>query len=209
MYTGITKGLYKVVALHTAPGLITYTVKLSAELCKHLKPGDSVAVDGVCQTVVTIENPHVSFQAMQETLDKTTLNKLTLGNYVSIERSLRFGDEVGGHEISGHVFGTAVIYQRIEEDNNLTLIIQCNPDWMKYILPKGFIAVDGSSLTVGKTVPEEGLFYLHLIPETLRLTHFANKQVNDRVNIEFDQMTKTIVDSIERILSSDKKFDRK
>lgn len=202
MFTGITKGLYEVIALKKAPGLISYTVNLSMELCSNLKPGDSVAVDGVCQTVVTLENTHVLFQAIQETLDKTTLNELQQGSYVSIERSLRFGDEIGGHEVSGHVFGTARIHQRIHDENNLTLVIQCEPEWMKYILPKGFIAVDGSSLTVGKTIPEQGLFYLHLIPETLRLTHFANKQVNDRVNIEFDHKTKTIVDSIERILSS-------
>ncbi|CAM3083581.1 riboflavin synthase subunit alpha [Legionella steigerwaltii] len=204
MYSGITKGLFEVVTLNKAPGLISYTVNLSTELCNNLKSGDSVAVDGVCQTVVKIENTQVSFQAIQETLDKTTLNELQLGSYVSIERSLRVGDEIGGHEVSGHVFGTAAIHQKIMEENNLTLIIQCDPDWMKYILPKGFIAVDGSSLTVGKTVPEQGLFYLHLIPETLRLTNFAHKQINDRVNIEFDHKTKTIVDSIERILSSKK-----
>lgn len=204
MYTGITKGLYEVVAINKAPGLINYTVNLTPELCKNLKTGDSVAVDGVCQTVVKIENNHVSFQAIQETLDKTTLNELQLGDYVSIERSLRVGDEIGGHEVSGHIFGTAIIKQKIVQDNNLTLIIECCPEWMKYILPKGFIAVDGSSLTVGETLPEQGLFYLHLIPETLRLTKFANKKVNSRVNIEFDHKTKTIVDSIERILSSER-----
>lgn len=204
MYTGITKGLYEVVALNKNPGLINYTVKFTPEFCKNLTTGDSVAVDGVCQTVVKIENDHVSFQAIQETLDKTTLNELQFGDLVSLERSLRFGDELGGHEVSGHVFGTAVIKQKIVEDNNLTLVIECNPDWMKYILPKGFIAVDGSSLTVGDTLPELGLFYLHIIPETLRLTKFDLKQVNSRVNIEFDHKTKTIVDSIERILSTER-----
>jgi riboflavin synthase len=202
MYAGITKGLYEVVALSRAPGLMSYTVNLSPDLCENLKPGDSVAVDGVCQTVVKLEDTHVSFQAIQETLDKTTLNDLQLGARVSIERSLRIGDEIGGHEVSGHVFGTAVIHQRIVEGNNFTLVIACDPEWMKYILPKGFIAVDGSSLTVGKTMPEQGLFYLHIIPETLRLTNFANKKINDKVNIEFDHKTKTIVDSIERILTS-------
>ena len=202
MYTGITKGLYEVIALTKAPGLISYTVKLSKALSKDLKPGDSVSVDGVCQTVVEIDDTTVSFQAIQETLDKTTLNELHKGSYVSIERSLRFGDEIGGHEVSGHVFGTGVIHQKIVADNQLSLTIQCDPDWMKYILPKGFIAIDGSSLTVGDTVPEQGLFNIYLIPETLRRTNFANKGLNASVNIEFDQKTKTIVDSIERILSS-------
>ncbi|MFC3907573.1 riboflavin synthase subunit alpha [Legionella dresdenensis] len=201
MYTGITKGLYEVVKLIKAPGLITYAVNLSPELCINLNPGDSVAVDGVCQTLVKLEGTHATFQAIQETLEKTTLDELQQGRYVSIERSLRMGDEIGGHEMSGHVFGTGIIQQQIRDENNLTLVIKCNPDWMKYILPKGFIAVDGSSLTVGETNPEQGLFYLHLIPETLRLTNFANKQINDRVNIELDHKTKTIVDTVERVLA--------
>lgn len=202
MYSGITQGLYEIVSLTQNPGLITYSVNLSADLCKDLKPGDSVSVDGVCQTLVNLEGTQASFQAIQETLDKTTLNELRLGSYVSIERSLRWGDEMGGHEVSGHVFGTAVIQQKTVAHDNVTLVIQCDPSWMKYILSKGFIAVDGSSLTVGKTDQEQGLFYLHLIPETLRLTHFATKEVNDRVNIEFDHKTKTIVDTVERILAT-------
>ncbi len=201
MYSGITQGLYKVVDLAKKPGLIHYTVNLSNELSKALKPGDSVAIDGVCQSLVQLAGTHASFQAIQETLDKTTLNELHVGRYVSVERSLRWGDEVGGHEISGHIFGTGTIHQKIVENDNLTLVIQCDSSWMKYILPKGFIALDGSSLTVGKTQYDEGLFYLHLIPETLRLTNFSKKQINDRVNIEFDHKTKTIVDTVERILS--------
>lgn len=204
MYSGITQGLFEVISLVRKPGLLNYTVQLSTALSKDLKPGDSVAVDGVCQTVVTIEHSQVSFQAIQETLDKTTLNELQLGSYVSIERSLRLGDELGGHEVSGHVFGTALIHQKINADNNLTLVIQCNPEWMKYIVAKGFIAVDGSSLTVGETLADQGLFYLHLIPETLRLTNFAHKKEQSKVNIEFDHKTKTIVDSIERILTPEK-----
>lgn len=202
MYSGITRGLFEVIALTRNPGLLGYTVNLSPELAHNLQPGDSVAVDGVCQTVVKLTDTKVSFQAIRETLEKTTLNDLQQGSYVSIERSLRVGDEIGGHEVSGHVFGTAIIHQKIAEDNNLGLVIRCEPSWMKYILPKGFIAVDGSSLTVGKTQPEEGLFYLHLIPETLRLTNFANKKLQDKVNIEFDHKTRTIVDTVERVLAS-------
>lgn len=205
MYSGITQGLYEVVELAKKPGLITYTVNLSTELSKALKLGDSVAIDGVCQSLVQLVGTYASFQAIQETLDKTTLNELHPGRYVSVERSLRWGDEVGGHEISGHVFGTGIIHQKISENDNTTLIIKCDSTWMKYILPKGFIAVDGSSLTVGKTDSDEGLFYLHLIPETLKLTNFSKKQTQDRVNIEFDHRTKTIVDTVERILKNQNK----
>ncbi len=202
MYSGITKGLYEVVYLLSTPGLVSYTVNLSSELSNNLNTGDSVAVDGFCQTLVRLEGTHASFQAIQETLDKTTLSTLHQGCRVSIERSLRWGDEMGGHEVSGHVFGTGIIHEKRVDQDNLTLVIQCNPAWMKYILPKGFIAVDGSSLTVGETDPDQGLFYLHLIPETLRLTNFANKKIQDKVNLEFDHKTKTIVDTVERIMSS-------
>lgn len=202
MYSGITKGLFKVTSLTRKPGLISYTVELTDELCKNLHSGDSISVDGVCQTVTSLQGRHVSFQAIQETLDKTTLNELETGCCVSIERSLRFGDEIGGHDVAGHVFGTGVIHQKLVEENNLTLVIQCNPNWMKYILPKGFIAVDGSSLTVGETNPDQGLFHLYLIPETIKLTKFASKDISDKVNIEFDQRTKTIVDTVERVLNT-------
>lgn len=201
MFSGITKGLYKLTTLTRSPGLISYTVNLSPDLCNHLNPGDSVSINGVCQTLVGLDGTHASFQAIQETLDKTTLNELALGDYVSVERSLRWGDDIGGHEVSGHVFGTACIHQKIIDNDTVILEIQCDPSWMKYILPKGFIAVDGSSLTVGVTDPKQGLFKIHLIPETLRLTNFAHKQVNDKVNIEFDHKTKTIVDTVERFLA--------
>lgn len=202
MYSGITKGLYEIIALSHARGILNYAVRLSPELAERLAVGDSVAVDGVCQTVINIENNDASFQAIEETLKKTTLGELALGSMVSIERSLRWGDEMGGHEVSGHVFGTAFIQERLSQDGNLSLLIKCDPLWMKYILPKGFIAVDGSSLTVGETRPTQGLFYLHLIPETLKLTNFASKSVGRRVNIEFDHKTKTIVDTVERILAA-------
>lgn len=204
MFTGITQGLYKVIALNKSPGLLSYTVELSQALCHHLLTGNSISVNGVCQTLVKLEGTQASFQAIQETLDKTTLNDLQLGDIVSIERSLRMGEEIGGHEVSGHVFGTAMIHHKTIDNDSMTLVIECNPDWMKYILPKGFIAVDGSSLTVGKTNPEKGLFDLHLIPETLRLTNFSHKKLHDKVNIEFDHKTKTIVDTIERFLSTQK-----
>lgn len=200
MYSGITQGLYPVVSLDKQDGLLAYSVRLREDLLANLKIGDSIAVDGVCQSVVAISKDEVSFQAINETLRRTTLSNLRLNSLVSIERSLRYGDEVGGHEVSGHVFGTGVIVERLKTHDSLTLVIHCNPDWMKYILTKGFVAIDGSSLTVGDTDFDKGLFTLHLIPETLRLTNFNNKKINDKVNIEFDYKTKTIVDTVTRIL---------
>ncbi|MDF1757056.1 MAG: riboflavin synthase subunit alpha [Legionellaceae bacterium] len=201
MYSGITQGLFPVISLNRSNNFLDYSVQLSPELINKLKVGDSVSVDGVCQTVVSINGENVQFHAIWETLSRTTLNDLTLKSMVSIERSMCLGDEIGGHEVSGHIFGTGVISQVLKSNENLSLVIHCDELWMKYILPKGFIAIDGSSLTIGETDPKRGLFSIHLIPETQRVTNFKTKQINDKVNIEFDHKTKTIVDTVERVLS--------
>jgi riboflavin synthase len=200
MYSGITQGLFPVIEVIKKPGLIIYSVQLNKTMSENLNIGASVAVDGVCQTVVSLENNIVTFHAMQETLDKTTLSDLVPQQNVSIERSMQLGHEIGGHEVAGHVDGTATIANIETSENNLTLKIQCPKNWMKYIFQKGFIAVDGSSLTVGNTDPN-GFFMIHLIPETLRVTNFGNKQVGDSVNIELDYKTKVIVDTTERVLA--------
>lgn len=201
MYSGITQGLFTVSQVEKKPGLIDYTVKLNTALIQGLKIGASVNIDGVCQTVTAINGCDVSFSAMDETLRLTTLKDLAVGRQVSVERSLRFGDEIGGHEIAGHVIGTAVVERIICEPNNLRIDLRCQPEWMKTILTKGFIAVDGSSLTVGQTDPT-GLFAIHLIPETIRLTNFGNKKIGDQVNIELDRLTQIIITTTERILTN-------
>lgn len=200
MFSGITRGLYEVISVQTSKDLITYTVRLSADLISTLNCGDSVSVDGVCQTVVNINDLNVTFHAIEETLKITTLNSLFKGRLVSIEPSLKYGDAIGGHEVSGHVHDVAEIHEIINKENILTLIIKCNAKWMKYILPKGFIALNGSSLTIGATHPQDSLFHVHLIPETLRLTNFSNLQIGDKINLEIEQKTRTIVDSVENYL---------
>lgn len=201
MYSGITRGLYEVVQVETKPGLIVYAVRFDAQLLDNLTIGASVAIDGVCQSVVSIHDDCVIFNAMQATLDRTTLCDLYPGRKVSIERSLHYGDEIGGHEVAGHVMGTAIVSEIKPSENNLAIVLRCSKEWMKYILSKGFIAVDGSSLTVGDVDPA-GTFTLHLIPETLRLTNFGTKKIGDLVNIELDHRTQAIVDTVERVLQS-------
>ncbi len=202
MFSGITQGLFPVTFIDRKPGLLTYAVELSPQLSEQLKIGASIAVNGVCQTVVAIQQNVVRFDAIQETLNKTTLADLEMHTLVSIERSIHWGDEVGGHLVSGHVSGTGVIVKRIQKGDIFSLTIQCAADWMKYISPKGFIAIDGSSLTIGDTDSKQGLFDIHLIPETLRVTHFAHKKLHDRVNIELDSQTKLIVDTVERYMTT-------
>ncbi len=200
MYSGITKGLFNVSKVTQKPGLIEYSVLLNNELAQGLTLGASVNIDGVCQTVTQIKKNEVSFAAMAETCRLTTLNELFPGREVSVERSLKLGDEIGGHLIAGHVTGTARVHTVQPSENNLQITLQCPAEWMKFILPKGFIAIDGSSLTVGKT-DSAGFFDIHLIPETLRLTNFGNKKLGDRVNVELDHHIQVIVQTVENLVN--------
>lgn len=200
MYTGITQGTFEVTHAERLPDLLRYEVRLSDGLANGLAPGASVSIDGVCQTVVTISDAHeVTFEAIRETLDLTTLSELQMGQQVAVERSARVGDEVGGHDVAGHVVGTGNILKVVREGHICDLLVGVSPEWLKYIQPKGFVAVDGSSLTVGKV--QDTAFWLHLIPETLRLTNLGTKVQGSQVNIELDARTVTIVDTVERVLS--------
>ena len=200
MYTGITQGTFTVTRVERQPDLLTFEVDLGAGLSEGLAPGASVSIDGVCQTVVAVREGRVTFEAIRETLDRTTLGGLSVGDRVAVERSARVGDEVGGHDVAGHVIGTGEVVEVVREGHVCDLSIEVPRSWMRYVLKKGFIAVDGSSLTVGDVDPE-GRFSVHLIPETLRLTNLGRKRVGDRVNIELDARTVAIVDTVERILA--------
>jgi riboflavin synthase len=200
MYSGITRGTRNVVQKRAVEGRVELLVDLGADLTSGLEIGASVAIDGVCLTVAGLDGSAVLFQAIPETLARTTLGLLEVGSSVSVERSCRVGDEIGGHEVAGHVTGMGRIAAVEKGAGRHDLRVEVPREWMKYILPKGFIAVDGSSLTVGTTYPE-GAFELHLIPETLRLTNLGRKVIGDRVNIELDWRTVAIVDSVERVLA--------
>lgn len=200
MFTGIIKGLFSVVSVVDREGLRSFVVALSPELVEGLQTGASVAIDGVCMTVTSIDHNNVSFDAMEETLKKTTIGELKEGDYVNVERSARVGDEIGGHIMSGHVSTLATIVDIHESENNKAMTFKVIPFWMKYIFSKGFISLDGASLTVVDADKEEGTFQVWFIPETLRLTRFGTKNIGDRVNLEIDPQTQVIVETIETIL---------
>jgi riboflavin synthase len=199
MFTGIVQGTYGVTSVHRELDLLTYAVDLDAERVDGLEVGASISIDGVCQTVVSIEGHRVSFDAIRETLDRTTLGALQAGDQVAVERSARVGDEVGGHDVSGHVIGQGEVVLARKEGHVCVLGIGVPPSWMKYVLNKGFIAVDGSSLTVCDATAD-GSFAVHLIPETLRLTRLGQKRLGDRLNVELDPRTVAIVDTVERVM---------
>jgi riboflavin synthase len=202
MYTGITRGTFPITQVDQQPDLASYVVELDTELVAGLAPGASISIDGVCQTVVGISETRVQIDAIRETLELSTLDTLQVGRTVAVERSARVGDEIGGHDIAGHVHGTGIISEVHREGNAFDLSIRVPSEWMSCIFEKGFIAVDGSSLTVGK-VDASGGFSVHLIPETLRLTNLGRRKKGDRVNIELDARTVAIVRTVERVLEAE------
>ncbi|MCX6714429.1 MAG: riboflavin synthase subunit alpha [Candidatus Uhrbacteria bacterium] len=200
MFTGIIKGKFPVVSITDREGLRSFVVQFSPEYVEGLSTGASVAIDGVCFTATKIEADHVSFDAMEETLRKTTIGTLKEGDNVNIERSARMGDEIGGHVMSGHVSAMAEIVAVNESENNKAVTFKVDPPWMKYIFSKGFISLDGASLTVVDADKSNGTFQVWFIPETLKLTKFGEKGIGDCVNLEIDPQSQVIVETIETIL---------
>ena len=198
MFTGIVQGRGVVQKVEDHGDFRKLTIRLPQGRAGGLQAGASVAISGTCLTAVQIDGHDVQFDVIDETLRLTTLGALRTGDSVNVERAATFGSEIGGHVLSGHVMGTAELVERRESDNNLALVLRLPEALQPYVLPKGFVAVDGCSLTVG--VVEDGCFSLHIIPETLRLTTLGDKRAGDPVNIEVDAMTQAVVDTVHRVL---------
>lgn len=200
MYSGIVTQFCSVKDLVKRPGLFSFDSEFSPELLKDLEVGASVAFDGVCLTVTNIDDSVVSFDIMQKTLETTTLGDLKINDYLNVERSMKSGDEVGGHLISGHIDGKAEITDIYESPNNRSITFQLPHEAMKYLFKKGFIALNGCSLTIAEIDKGQNLITIWFIPETLRKTTFGEKKVGDKVNFEIERQTQVMVDTIERVL---------
>ena len=201
MFTGIVQGKGRVVSIETGNEITTFQIKVPST--EGLAIGASVAIDGVCLTATDFSEEVVSFDVIPETLEKTTLGQLTKDSEVNVERSLRYGDEVGGHLLSGHIIGRGLIKKASEVGDGAQYTILPPPDVRKYIVTKGYVGIDGISLTIGD-VHDDG-FDLHLIPETLRLTTIGEKVVGDAVNLEIDSTTMMIVETVERMIKEEQK----
>ena len=173
---------------------------LPAPLLDELEIGASVSIDGVCLTVTEQSGRDVTFDAIQETQDRTTLGELEMGGRVNVERSAKSSAEIGGHEISGHIDGTVRVVEVERFENNCIFTFEAPASYMKYIFPKGFIALNGCSLTVVDVDRAASTFTVHLIPETLRVTTFDEKSAGDRVNFEIERKTQVIVDTVQEFL---------
>ncbi len=199
MFTGIVLGMAQVVAIDKKQSFQTHTLKMTSEMRAGLEIGASVAHNGCCLTVTKIDADQVSFDLMQATLNTTNLGELTPGDWVNIERAAKFGDEIGGHSMSGHISVTANIVEIIDTPNNRTVWFELDTPHMKYVLDKGYIGLDGCSLTIGEINGQR--FCVHLIPETMNRTLFGRKAVGAAVNVEFDPQTQAIVNTVERVLA--------
>lgn len=201
MFTGIVQSTATISQINDLAGLRRLTVQVAPAHLQQLQRGASVAINGVCLTATEFDADAgwVCFDVIAETLAKTNLGLLKQGSLVNLERSLRFGDELGGHIVSGHIQATAELVARTQDAQNCSLMLKLDSALLPYIQPKGFIAVEGCSLTVGE-VTAEG-FSLYLIPETLAITTLGSKVVGDKLNIELDQQTVTIIRTVERLLA--------
>ena len=198
MFTGIVQGTAKVVHIDKKDRFQTHVLVLEGALNEGLEIGASVAHNGCCLTVTKIEGTQISFDLMQATLALTNLGELEEGDSVNIERAAKFGDEIGGHSMSGHISLMAEISEVIDTPNNRTIWFTLPQESMKYVLAKGYIGLDGCSLTIGEV--EDSRFSVHLIPETLERTLFGRRQAGEKINVEFDPQTQAIVDTVERCL---------
>ena len=199
MFTGIVQGRGTVASIEKGEAVWTFSINLPNT--EGLERGASVAVNGVCLTATEMDGDRVLFDVIQETLERTNLGSLCAGDEVNVERSLKMGDELGGHLLSGHIMGTGEITARTDVGEGVDMTISAPLSMMNYIHEKGYIGLNGASLTIGDVVEHQ--FNIHLIPETLRLTTFGSMQKGDVINIEIDAMTQTIVATVERIMKQE------
>ena len=186
MFTGLVERVGTVSSLRRTSSGARLTVRAALE---GLETGESIAVNGVCQTVVEHRVGSFSFDLIAETLRVTNLGFLRPGSIVNLERALRPGDRIGGHIVNGHVDGMGTIVSVLR--NPLGLEISVDTDIFGYLVPKGSVAIDGISLTVGPDL-SEGRFYVYIITHTWENTNLSKARPGQKVNIEVDILGKYV-----------------
>ena len=186
MFTGIIQEIGEIKECNKTSSGKTIEVLATNAFTENLKRGASVSINGVCLTAVSTSNGTMVFDVIKETLRITNLDDIQVGSMVNLERSLRYGDEVGGHILSGHVSCKAKS-RLIKNEGEIELRIECPEEWLDFILLKGYVAINGASLTVAKK--EKDSFSVFLIPETLSATNLSELFKDSFLNIEVDQST--------------------
>jgi riboflavin synthase len=202
MFTGIVETIGIIEGVEPGDDL-TRLVVGAESIADGMKLGDSVAVNGGCLTVTSIRDGRFAFEAIPETMERTSLGDLKVGARVNLERAMRAGDRLDGHIVQGHVDGVGTVRQVIQDGNDVRLQIDCDPELADCVVEKGSIAVDGVSLTVAALLPSG--FEVALIPHTLEVTTLSDRQPHDRVNLEVDVLGKYVKRYLERALPSNDK----
>ncbi|CZF86623.1 riboflavin synthase [Grimontia marina] len=202
MFTGIVQTTAEVIQIVKKTNFQSHALRMDETMRKGLEIGASVAHNGCCLTVTKIDGDVVWFDLMQATLSLTNLGAVAQGDKVNLERAAKFGDEIGGHSMSGHIMCTAEVVDVIESENNRQVWFEVPSSISKYVFDKGYIGIDGISLTIGAV--EDNRFCVNLIPETLHRTNMGWRAKGDSVNIEVDPQTQAVVDTVERVLAAKK-----
>lgn len=197
MFTGIVQNKANLQIERSENQLKTFSVPLSEKQQDGLTLGGSIALNGVCLTVTKVDQSRAYFDVMMETLRATNLGALVDGDVVNVERAAKFGDDIGGHAVSGHVSATVKVVEIEKPENNCIIWFGITPEQRRYLFNKGFVSLNGCSLTIGEV--EDDRFNVYLIPETLSVTNFGEMVVGDAVNIEYDANTQAIVDTLTRM----------
>ncbi|MFN3648103.1 MAG: riboflavin synthase [Armatimonadota bacterium] len=194
MFTGIIEEAGQVLRVQSQDEGARLELEAPA-VAADVRLGDSVAVNGVCLTVVAHEGPRLAFDAVRETLQRSNLGTLRPGHRVNLERPLRAGGRLDGHLVQGHVDGTGVLSSVVEEGGSHRLRFQALPSLLRYVVEKGSIAVDGISLTVAAVGPD--WFEVVIIPHTWQVTNLSGRGLGETVNLEVDILAKYV----ERLLA--------
>ena len=199
MFSGIVSGLGSIKSIKKKVDIVSIEIKAPKNFSKKLQKGASVSVDGVCLTAKNSNSDNIKFDVIEETLSRSTLSNLVKGQKVNLERSITSSTEIGGHLMSGHIHGVAKVTDLKIKETSTDMKISIPKGTGKYILEKGYIGINGCSLTVRKV--NKSSFNIHLIPETLEVTNLASLEKNQFINLELDQNTVSIVDTVERVLN--------
>jgi len=200
MFTGIVKGQGVIRGLAEKVNFRTFDILLPAGAEVGLETGASVSIDGVCLTVTAIKGQSASFDVMAETLRRSTLGDLKIDSRVNVERAAKEGAEIGGHPLSGHIDCVCDVVDVQRSEDNCVMTFKVPQSFVGYIFSKGYIGLNGTSLTVSNMDKKRGTFEVWFIPETMRLTTFGGKKVGDKINLEIERGTQVVVDTVRDFL---------
>ena len=202
MFTGIVSGKGHVQKIIKSKDYVSLIIKAPKGFSKNLTKGASVSVNGVCLTVKKGKTDILEFDVIEETLQKTNLKDISKSSKVNLERSMTAKTEIGGHLVSGHIHGAGEVLKVVNRQTTKDLQIKIPTSLREYFFYKGYVALNGCSLTIGKVLKTS--FYIHLIPETVSVTTFKDIKKGDLINIEIEQATINTVETVKRVMSERK-----